>query len=61
MDNTFDIIDTGVGLFGVLTGLFARLLVEPELKKEDSHIEKLSKEMRLLREKVEQMQERDRK
>jgi len=52
---------TGVGLFGVLTGLFARLLVEPELKKEESDIGKLAEEIRLLREKVEQMQGGDRK
>jgi voltage-gated potassium channel len=47
---------TGVGLFGVLTGLFARLLVEPELKKEESDIGKLTEEIRLLREKMDQMQ-----
>lgn len=44
---------TGVGLFGVLTGLFARLFVEPEIKKEDADIVKLMEEMRLLREQVE--------
>jgi hypothetical protein len=44
-------------LFGVLTGLFARLLVEPELKKEDAQIEKFAEEIRLLREKVELLQE----
>lgn len=47
---------TGVGLFGVLTGLFARLFVEPELKKEESDIGKLAEEIRLLREKMDQMQ-----
>ena len=43
----------GVGLFGVLTGLFARLLVEPELKKDESDIRKLAEEIRLLREEIE--------
>lgn len=46
----------GVGLFGVLTGLFARLFVEPELTKEESDIGKLAEEVRLLREKLDQMQ-----
>lgn len=45
---------TGVGLFGVLTGLFARLLVEPDLKKEESDIRKLAEEIRLLRQEIEQ-------
>ncbi len=45
---------TGVGLFGVLTGLFARLLVEPEFKKEESDIKKLAEEIRLLREEIAQ-------
>ena len=43
----------GVGLFGVLTGLFARLLVEPELKKDESDIRKLAEEIRRLREEIE--------
>ncbi len=43
----------GVGLFGVLTGLFARLFVEPEIKKEDADIVKLMEEIRLLRGQVE--------
>ncbi len=47
---------TGVGLFGVLTGLFARLFVEPELKKEESDIRQLAEEIRLLRKKIDQMQ-----
>ncbi len=50
---------TGVGLFGVLTGLFARMFVEPDLKKEESDIRKLSAEIRLLREKIEQMERRN--
>ena len=47
---------TGVGLFGVLTGLFARLFMEPDLKKEDADISKLAMEIRLLREQIEKME-----
>ena len=47
---------TGVGLFGVLTGLFARLFMEPDLKKEDADISKLAMEIRLLRERIEKME-----
>ena len=46
----------GVGLFGVLTGLFARLFIEPDLKKEDADISKLAMEIRLLRERIEKME-----
>ena len=46
----------GVGLFGVLTGLFARLFVDPELRREDSDIQKLATEIRLLRERMERME-----
>lgn len=45
---------TGVGCFGVLTGLFARLLVDPDSKKEETDIRKLTEEIRLLREVIEQ-------
>ena len=47
---------TGVGLFGVLTGLFARLFVEPDLKREDADISALTTEIRLLRERIEKME-----
>lgn len=47
---------TGVGFFGVLTGLFARLFVEPELRKEESDIRHLAAEIRLLRERIDQME-----
>ena len=47
---------TGVGLFGVLTGLFARLFMEPDLKKEDADISALTTEIRLLREQIEKME-----
>ena len=50
---------TGVGLFGVLTGLFARLFIEAELKKEESDISQLAGEIRLLREKIDQMEKRN--
>lgn len=42
----------GVALFGVLTGLFARLFVEPELKREDADIAALAAEVRLLRQRL---------
>lgn len=48
----------GVGLFGVLTGLFARIFVEPDLKKEDSDIAQLAAEIRLLRGKIESLEKR---
>ncbi len=47
---------TGVGLFGVLTGLFARLFVEPDLKKDDDAIAALAVEVRRLRERLEHTQ-----
>ena len=50
---------SGIGLFGVLTGLFARLLVQPEFKREEGEIAKLTAEVRLLRERIDQM-EKDR-
>lgn len=46
----------GIGLFGVLTGLFARLLVEPDLKREEGELAKLAAEIRLLRERLEVME-----
>jgi len=49
---------TGVGLFGVLTGLFARFLVEPEFKKEETDLHQLASEVRRLREKIELMESR---
>ncbi len=48
----------GVGLFGVLTGLFARIFVEPELKIEAADILALTAEIRLLRERIERMEKR---
>ncbi len=47
---------TGVGLFGVLTGLFARIFVEPSFKREDSEIAELAAEIRLLRGKIESLE-----
>lgn len=49
---------TGVGLFGVLTGLFARFFVQPELNREDCDIGELVKEVRLLRERLESIERR---
>jgi hypothetical protein len=45
----------------VLTGLFARLLVEPELKKDEADIKQLAQEIRLLREKLDEVQTGNRK
>lgn len=47
---------TGVGFFGVLTGLFARLFVESEFQKEESDIRHLATEIRLLRERIDNME-----
>ncbi len=47
---------TGVALFGVLTGLFARIFVEPSFKREDSEIAELAAEIQLLRGKIERME-----
>ncbi len=49
---------TGVGLFGVLTGLFTRLFMEPGSKVTETDIAVLAAEIRLLREKIEQMERR---
>jgi len=46
----------GVGLFGVLTGLFARMFMEPDVKREDSEIARLAAEVRLLRGKIESLE-----
>ena len=47
---------TGVGFFGVLTGLFARLFVESEFRDEASDIRHLATEIRLLRERIDRME-----
>lgn len=47
---------TGVALFGVLTGLFARVFMEPDLKKEDADIARLTAEIGLLRERIDRME-----
>ena len=46
----------GVGLFGVLTGLFASIFVEPDIKREDADIKSLAEETRKLRELVERLE-----
>jgi voltage-gated potassium channel len=43
---------SGVSLFGVLTGLFARLFLEPDVRKEESEIRDLRDEVRQLREQI---------
>ncbi len=48
----------GVGLFGVLTGLFARIFVDPNIKREDNDIKSLAEETRKLRELVERLEAR---
>ncbi|MEN3943189.1 ion transporter [Prosthecobacter sp. SYSU 5D2] len=49
---------TGVGLFGVLTGLFARFFVEPELKRDDGEMKELLNEMRQMRLRLESIERR---
>lgn len=44
---------TGVGIFGVLTGLFARFFVEPEMKQDEVNLGKVLEEMRLIRAELE--------
>ena len=46
---------TGVGLFGVLTGLFARLFVEPELRRGEFDLGRLTTEIRLLHDKMDKL------
>ena len=46
----------GVGIFSLISGLLARLLIEPELRHEENELEKLTKEVRSLREAIEQLQ-----
>ncbi len=48
----------GVGLFGVLTGIFARLFVEPQLQREDFEIKELIAETKRLRDAVERLERR---
>lgn len=45
----------GVGLFVAVTGFLASLFVGPDLKKEDSDIQQLTKEIRALRQEVEKL------
>jgi voltage-gated potassium channel len=49
----------GVGLFGVFTGLFARLFMETEMKKEDTDIARLTDEIRRLNEKIDRLARRE--
>jgi voltage-gated potassium channel len=46
----------GIGLFGVLTGIFARFLVEPELRRDEDQLAALTREIRSLRERIERME-----
>jgi len=49
----------GVLLFGVVSGLFARLFMEHEFGKEDVDLKQLTEEIRLLREEINQLKPRD--
>lgn len=49
---------TGVGLFGVLTGLFARLFVEPDIRREDTDIKALAADLNRLRQAIERLETR---
>jgi len=44
----------GVGLFGVLTGLFARFFLETDLKREDADLAVLTAEVQALRERLDE-------
>jgi len=46
----------GVGLFGMLSGLVASLLVNPGVRQEETEITALTAEIRLLREKIERLE-----
>jgi len=48
----------GVGLFGVLTGLFARLFVEPEFRREDVELRAVLTELQMLHEKLDRLEAR---
>jgi voltage-gated potassium channel len=48
----------GISLFGIFTGLFAKLFIEPDVKREDSDIKILIDEVRYLRERIELMEEK---
>jgi voltage-gated potassium channel len=47
---------TGVGLFGVLTGIFARLFVEPDIRSDSVETQAMVAEMRKLSEKIERLE-----
>lgn len=50
---------SGISLFGIFTGLFAKMFIEPDMKREDSDIKLLAQEVRLLRERIESMEGRN--
>jgi len=50
----------GVLLFGVVTGLFARLFMEQEFGKEDVELKHLAEEVHQLREEIQQLKSRER-
>lgn len=52
------LMTAGVGLFGVFTGYIASFFMEVEQKKEESEIEQLIGEVRLLREKIELLEKK---
>jgi voltage-gated potassium channel len=47
----------GIGLFGVLTGLFAKVFMETEIQEETTEIAQLSTEVKALREQVQALQD----
>lgn len=47
------LMTAGVGLFGTFTGFVASMFVEPDIKREESEIRDLVREIKVLREKVE--------
>lgn len=55
------LMTAGVGLFGTFTGFVASLFVEVEQKKEETEIQLLTQEIKLLREKIENLESNSRK
>ena len=52
------LMTAGVGLFGVFTGFLASVFVEPELEREESEIQELTREVRALRTQVQSLEEK---
>jgi voltage-gated potassium channel len=49
------LMTAGVGLFGTFTGFIASLFVEPDIKREENHLNELTRELRALHDHLRQM------